>query len=270
MDTFDLKKMQDTQYQMLKTFAQICDENNIRYYLAYGTLLGAVRHQGTIPWDYDIDLCMTREEFRRFKAVAANQLPAPYFIKRVGASAYNGLYRICKKGSAVYTETHGQDEAWPIHVDIFILDVARSYHYFAKLLVTSISRYLLVAKLSDYEKAWLYERFRNKALKRFIVRSGNFFRYIFGEQGLERIVFCLMASPRKTDKYIIITDIGKVYPVAWFGESVNVRYEESVVKAPSHTDDLLKMWYGDYMSLPPESERYTAGMEKWLVNWGEE
>lgn len=63
----ELIKLQKTQYEILKDLVYVLDKNNINYYLAYGTLLGAVRHQGSIPWDNDIDIFMTKEEYLKFR-----------------------------------------------------------------------------------------------------------------------------------------------------------------------------------------------------------
>ena len=55
--------------EILDVFVKVCEENNLRYYLIYGTLLGAVRHKGPIPWDDDLDVCMPREDFEKFKRI---------------------------------------------------------------------------------------------------------------------------------------------------------------------------------------------------------
>ena len=69
MNHSDLKKQQEVQLKMLVDFDAFCKEHGISYFMIYGTLLGAVRHKGFIPWDYDIDTAMTRAEYNRFKAV---------------------------------------------------------------------------------------------------------------------------------------------------------------------------------------------------------
>lgn len=76
----DLRKLQHALADMLKVFDGFCREHNINYVLAGGTLLGAVRHQGFIPWDDDVDLIMLPEEFEKFNAVR-HLLPAPFVAK---------------------------------------------------------------------------------------------------------------------------------------------------------------------------------------------
>ncbi len=72
-----LRKLQKIEADILQVVSKICDEEQIRYYLSSGTLLGAVRHQGFIPWDDDIDIMIPRPDYERFLRVASEKLP-PY------------------------------------------------------------------------------------------------------------------------------------------------------------------------------------------------
>ena len=74
----DIKIIQDKILSILKEFINICEENNLTYYALGGTLLGAVRHNGFIPWDDDIDIGMPREDYEKFKKIASNVLPENY------------------------------------------------------------------------------------------------------------------------------------------------------------------------------------------------
>ena len=66
MNTEEIKKYQQKQLELLKEVHKICAENGFRYYLVYGTLLGAIRHRGFIPWGADIDIAMKRSDYERF------------------------------------------------------------------------------------------------------------------------------------------------------------------------------------------------------------
>ena len=68
------------QIEVLEDVNRVCKKNNISYFVTYGTLLGAVRHRGFIPWDDDIDICMPRSDYNRFMAIAKKELPEGYEI----------------------------------------------------------------------------------------------------------------------------------------------------------------------------------------------
>ena len=69
------KKVWQTELEMVKLFKNICEANNLKYFASGGTLIGAVRHNGFIPWDDDIDLMMPREDYEKFLDIAQNYLP---------------------------------------------------------------------------------------------------------------------------------------------------------------------------------------------------
>lgn len=262
----ELLQLQNEQFNMLKEVVKVCKKHDINYYLVYGTLLGAIRHHGTIPWDNDVDICMDRENHAKFIEVA-NELPETLEIGHVGSgeNTYMGLSRVYKKESKIYTDDHGEEGAHGIQIDIFILDYAKKYSGGAKKIVTALAKYLSVAKLSKYEKAWIYENFSDSFLKRLVVRSGDLIKIFFSEATIEKWVNNLLVAKNGSENFTILQDLGKEYPVHYFAKGKDVEYEGEMVNAPEEYEKLLVMWYGDYMQLPPEDERFTTDMEKWKI-----
>lgn len=122
-----LRRLQLTILDILKDIDSICKENNIEYYIAYGTALGAVRHGGFIPWDDDIDICMTREAYDRFLEVMPNAMPEKYDLLDIkNTNKYSMCFaKVSKKGTK-FKEKVGTAEGYEqgIFVDVFPLDYA--------------------------------------------------------------------------------------------------------------------------------------------------
>ena len=81
MKTYDLKSIQKRGLAILLDVDKVCAEHKIQYFLDGGTLIGAVRHKGFIPWDDDIDLSMPRDDYEKFLEIAPNELSDRYFVQ---------------------------------------------------------------------------------------------------------------------------------------------------------------------------------------------
>ena len=267
----DLCRLQKTQTEMLKMVVEICRKYSIMYYVMYGTLLGTIRHGGTIPWDYDIDICMPREDYLRFRE-HMNELPEEYRLANVGAgkNSYTGLVRVYKNNTRMYLQGKENEPAYPIHIDIFLLDKPRTENKAIKKVCDQIAKYLMIAKLSPFEKEWLYRNFHGNKLKCAVIRSGDLLLKIFDEDTLEKWVHIIEVSdnPKIKRKYttIIINDM-RLYPKEWFGKGRLYQYEDIAVRVPTQYKKILRTLYGDYMTPPPEDKRFTKDMEKWKIDF---
>ena len=123
--SIDLKQMQKIEFDILRTVHTLCQENHITYYLGYGTMLGAVRHQGFIPWDDDVDIVMPRDDYRRFLQLAPQYLPEHLKLCHLGNTApYNyDFAKIQDKRTILIEDTYsylGIESG--VYIDIFSLD----------------------------------------------------------------------------------------------------------------------------------------------------
>lgn len=156
----DLRKLQLVELDILKEFLRICEKYHLRYYALGGTLLGAVRHEGFIPWDDDIDVGMPRPDFRRFEKIVEKELPGYLhycsFKKTKGYNHY--VPRITDSRVKVIDESAAVDaekEAW---IDIFPLDgmpgnkYIRKIHCFRLLIARARVNYSLFSTNVDLKR----------------------------------------------------------------------------------------------------------------------
>lgn len=115
----DLRKIQMCQLQILKDLAKVCDDNNIDYMLACGSLIGAVRHGGFIPWDDDIDVYMTLDNYRKFSIIGQKCLGDKYFVQNWRTEkGYGCFWTQVRMNGTTSMPLHDKD--WDIHFGIHI------------------------------------------------------------------------------------------------------------------------------------------------------
>lgn len=269
MNIKDLKHIQNHQLCILKQLDYICQRESINFYMAYGSLLGTIRHQGTIPWDYDIDVFMTRSEFIRLYEVINDYLPVGLVFKCLYSNNKNivGLARIYDVNTHIFHKDHYEKNRLDgIHIDIFILDYARAYSTWSKKIILSLCKFLSIAQLDSFEKKWLYNNFNKNLFKRLIVRSSSIISCCLSPDSLQHIISFLVTSKKVSRAYITLLDLkeNSYWPVRCFEQFEFKMYEDLIVKVPYGYDELLKLKYNNYLELPPEEERYTSIMEDYI------
>ena len=125
MEKYKLKKLQELEFDILKQFIEICDKYNLNYSLAYGTLIGAVRHKGFIPWDDDIDVAMSRADYDKFCKIMESQPLEGYFFQSYITEPQCGLiFSKIRKDNTVLSEiySHHINMHQGVWIDIFPYD----------------------------------------------------------------------------------------------------------------------------------------------------
>lgn len=251
----ELKKLQSIETEMFRVFIEVCEKLNLRYYVLGGTLLGAVRHGGFIPWDDDIDLGMPRDDYEVFLREAPSLLPSHLFLQnyRTDPEYCLNITKIRNTGTTfIEYESRQQDICHGVFIDIFPLD-----HYpdtaWAELLY-KIKRRVLKVRIG---KAFIWDDAPNPIkellkkpldliwpdVKAAVEDRERLFRS-FSYSGMIAN-FCGQWGEKE------------IVPAQWYGEGVELTFEGLKVKAPKEYHKWLTQVYGDYMQLPPVEKRVT-------------
>ena len=263
MDRETLRKVQLTQLEIAKEIKRVCDENNIVYFLEGGTLLGAVRHQGFIPWDDDLDISMTRENYEKFIRIAPDKINNKYRIQTWDSSDYVPLpfAKVMKKGT-VFLETYANPKANnEIWVDVFPRDHYPDDKGKQKQMRRNIQWLRHILTMKSGVKPWKRsENTREKLMtiikySPFLVLSPFFSRKWLKQKWYQEITRynhsdtkqLSLASMFSIDKYVV--------PSKTIEEFCLLTFEDTTFNCPKDYDSYLRTIYNDYMQLPPVEER---------------
>lgn len=245
-----LRQIQLQELELLLMFRQMCEENHLTYYLTGGSLLGAVRHKGFIPWDDDIDVAMPRKDYDRFAQLCARSLGAEYCYRNE-RTAFNYPHFFSK---LAYAAGSGKSER--AYIDIFPLDVcpdkdAAAVAFFKTLAIVTSA---IMDKVTDdfvcgYTKKYAIVLW--KILRRFPLRLLYAMRH-----GIRKGFGLLGSGKQVCNVGGLYSFPGEVHQKEWFSEFTELSFEGHLFSVPADWDGLLRNMYGQYMVLPPESERF--------------
>lgn len=256
------RKMQLTELDMLVEFDRVCRENNINYVLFGGSLLGAVRHHGYIPWDDDADIGMLREDYNKFKAHMNEMNPdICYFQDHDTDPEYRWGYGKLRRTNTVYVRV-GQEHLkckTGIFVDVFPMDdipltvfgqIIQDLHCIClrKILWSKVAK----KNTSGFWKLW-FSIISNIPVS---VPFNGFSRYANRSRNSSKNRVRCLSFPATGTLYKK-NPISERYgmPKSWFTDRAEYWFEGKKFYSSRDYDTVLKYIYGDYMQLPPENKR---------------
>lgn len=240
---------------MLNYIDNICEKNHIHYYLAGGTLLGAVRHQGFIPWDDDLDLSLPRPDYNRLIKIIESTESEYRICSVMNEASYDHAFvKLVDTSTEMYNES-GKKLPYGAFIDLFPIDGYGNNYDLAVKRIKKINKYLgpiLNASIPFEEiEGWVGKA--KLGIKK-VIFSNRFRLYLF-----HRIEQSLESTDFYASKYIGSTyglrAAKEIIDGETFRNTIRLPFEGKSYPCPSGYDQYLRQMYGDYMKLPPKEQQ---------------
>ncbi len=250
------EEVRKVQLEILDVVTEFCDEHGIKYWLDSGTLIGAVRHKGYIPWDDDIDLGMLRPDYDKFRESFNQKNSRYYFACGENSRDFFAAYGKVLDTNTVLFEPDINGYKLSVNIDVFVYDNAPDDDMIVKEM---FDRRDLLRRLSGYRNLdWINES--DSLLKRFVKSIVISVLDVFPQD------YFIKKMVQNTKKYkdVATKRIGNftaysrtVCDIHAFDETVAMEFEGKMYKVPIGWDKWLTAMYGNYMELPPLEKRVT-------------
>lgn len=266
----DLKSIE---FDILCEFDRICSKHGLTYFLAYGTLLGAIRHHGFIPWDDDIDVFMPRADYERFYELSQNLENGRYKLTSYrNRSSIHQFLKLIDTHTLVYEKFLKRSFPSGVWIDVFPLETVRGEDDLTRKLKTLNS--LFTKKEIAVGNPAVAVSMPALIAKRLLAPLGRMFDpYDIARQMDEeaREANVPLASEDQHPQFVSLVDASVVsrLPIDCYLPVATATFEGRSFPVPAQPERALEAWYGDWRKLPPETERIPHFSEAYRLEEGE-
>lgn len=268
-DSDTLKHLQNVLTDMFKDFIKICDKNSIQYFLHAGTCIGAVRHKGFIPWDDEIDIAVFREDYEKLLKIL-DQTNEKYYISNwkkrfdIDDETYTPKTLFCLKNTKLESISSDYEiYDFGIYIDINVLDDIPTNNIEKNFFIKTVYFVDFLINLTNSIECDVY----TSKINEWIGHRIKFLFKIFNVPNISAKIYTKLIKKYQGKSEMICSTgegeyIEKPFPKSCFKDIISVKFEDLCVNLPNGYDETLKIFYGNYMEIPPVSERFNH-------NWDE-
>ena len=261
-----LRELQLEELNILLKVRDFLEAHDINYSLCGGTLLGAVRHKGFIPWDDDIDILMVREDFQKLRRIVEDSRPSLDGIEFHLPGDKGYIYPYIKAVNTKIIVDYGKSEDNHLWIDIFPLDHfpdGKFMHWIHLQWVITLERALSMGTYSDenMRQRGYYDSLTRR-IKMYIARG--MYRLFGGyekiSRRLDRIAQKMNRKYKNSQHFgdaVWANGMNDYFHVSWVSPTIKMKFEGYDFNVPENYDAFLTGFFGDYMTLPPEEKRQT-------------
>ena len=262
--TENIKIIQKKELALLKEFIRVCNKHNLKYYILGGTLLGAVRHGGFIPWDDDIDVGMPRNDYEKLMNLYESEFETPYkLVSEKNSSdftkAFMNLQDTTTKIIMKYSNIAHEESIW---MDIFPIDGMPKNYLKNKIHKLRYLSSRMLVQLSQFNKIVNQNKENRHFIEKIIISTAKEINYekLLNYRKMQKKYINVLSKYDMNEYYsgnlTGAYKLKEVVPSEYFGEGVKILFEDIEVNAPTEYLNYLSAIYGsNYMDLPPEDKR---------------
>ena len=252
MKKIELDEQKQILLKMLLFIDDFCTENGLRYSLGGGTLLGAIRHSGFIPWDDDVDIMMPRQDYEKFIASFNSSSQVLKCEDHSNVSDYSYPFAKIYHMGTILRECDSKEESH-IFIDLFPIDAYPNRYWLRKVYIIAVT--LLKALLYMKKVTWL--RKGKLSLKRFMAKGiSTFVPKAMLQFLIDKLAkFYLNSQTEWSGALLGRYSFKECYPNDVFESYIRVPFEKHELSVIEKYDSYLRQHYGNYLELPPISER---------------
>lgn len=257
-----MQEIQAVSLEILKQVADLCEELNLRYFLAWGTLIGAVRHKGFIPWDDDVDIMMPRRDYDKLLAhLSSHKLSNLTLFNRQTCPEYPYMISRISDDRYILEMENEESVGMGIFIDIYPMDGMGA----------TLEDALAYGAYTDRMSSFCYQATRKhfaietttSTFRKLIKRPVFWYSKLIGKDKFQdNIENYMKKNPKDYDSSEWVGDLvwlsggaREILKREWLDEYEMAPFEQYEFRIPKMYDPVLKQTYGDYMKLPPEDER---------------